>query len=200
MLEIAALEARFPHAKADLPSGTTAAATPHRVFYSRKNFLFPDQQRGPHKSWRDEVRYLDKMFLGGSAYMIGKMNGEHWYLYITGPGTQLTPPSTPEEQRVQTKIQELEVPANDTDAGDTGDETLEVLMTDLDVENARQFYLEDASGIAKDNARRAHETRKDAIQHLGVIEEANKSDPSISGNTLVAVSYTHLTLPTKRIV
>ncbi|KAI6911343.1 S-adenosylmethionine decarboxylase proenzyme, partial [Hortaea werneckii] len=97
MLEIAALEAGFPHVKADLPQDVPAAATPHRVFYSRKNYLYPDQQRGPHRSWRDEVRYMDKMFMGGSAYMIGKMNGEHWYLYITGPGTQLTPPATPEE-------------------------------------------------------------------------------------------------------
>ena len=187
MLEIAALEAGFPHVRADLLSGTTAAATPHRVFYSRKNFLFPDQQLGPHRSWRDEVRYLDKMFLGGSAYMIGKMNGEHWYLYITGPGTQLTPPSTPEE-RVHTKMQELQLPETGTkqlDEPDTGDETLEVLMTDLDMENARQFYLEDASNIAKVNARRAHEARKDAIQQLGVIAEAHGSDPSISGNTLV---------------
>ncbi|KAK0292047.1 spermidine resistance protein [Friedmanniomyces endolithicus] len=187
MLEIAALEAGFPHVKADLPSGTTAAASPHRVFYSRKNFLYPDQQLGPHRSWRDEVRYLDKMFLGGSAYMIGKMNGEHWYLYITGPGTQLTPPSTPEEH-VHTKMQELQLPETCTkqvDELDTGDETLEVLMTDLDMENAHQFYLEDASNIAKVNARRAHEARKDAIQQLGVIAEAHGSDPSISGNTLV---------------
>ncbi|KAK3117213.1 spermidine resistance protein [Teratosphaeriaceae sp. CCFEE 6253] len=188
MLEIAALEAGYPHVKADPLSGTTAAATPHRVFYSRKNYLFPDQQRGPHKSWRDEVRYLDKTFLGGSAYMIGKMNGEHWYLYITGPGTQLTPPSTPEQDPLHTKIQELQLPETGMDKmtnTDDGDETLEVLMTDLDVENARQFYLDDASGIAKDNARRAHEARKDAVQRLGAIREANTSDPSISGNTLM---------------
>lgn len=189
MLEIAGLEAGFPHVKANLPSGVPAAATPYRVFYSRKNFLYPDQQRGPHRSWRDEVRYMDKMFMGGSAYMIGKMNGEHWYLYITGPGTQLTPPATPEEERFHTKIQELQVPEMGVDGKiidtDAGDETLEVLMTDLEEKNACQFYLDDASGIAKDNARRAHEARKEAIQHLGVIAECNGSDPSISGNTLV---------------
>lgn len=186
ILELAALEAGFPHFEADLPSGVPAAATPYRVFYSRKNFLFPDQQRGPHRSWRDEVRYMDRMFMGGSAYMIGKMNGEHWYLYITGPGTQLTPPATPEEGRVYTKTQEMQFPkpAKTIDSGN-GDETLEILMTDLDEANARQFYLDEASGIAKDNARRAHEARKDAIQHLGVIAEHNGSDPSISGHTLV---------------
>jgi len=188
MLEIAALEAGYPHAKANPLAGTPAAATPHRVFYSRKNYLYPDQQRGPHRSWRDEVRYLDKTFVGGSAYMIGKMNGEHWYLYITEPGTQLTPPSTPEEDRIATETQLLQLPpkkASDNALAEDGDETLEILMTDLEEKNARQFYLENASSIAQDNARRAHMARKDAIEHLGVIQECNHSNPSISGNTLV---------------
>ncbi|GIZ47332.1 hypothetical protein CKM354_001042700 [Cercospora kikuchii] len=190
ILEIAALEAGFPHVKASLPEGSSAAAKPHRVFYSRKNFLFPDQQKGPHRSWRDEVRYLDRMFLGGSAYMIGKMNGEHWYLYITGPGTELTPPSTPEEEIHQTPTQQMVLPEKGRrmPENETGDETLEILMTDLEEQNARKFYLEDASLIAQDNARCSHLARKDAIAHLGVIQEHNNSDPSISGNTLVTGS------------
>lgn len=187
MLEIAALEAGFPHTKANLPGGTATAATPHRIFYSRKNFLFPDQQKGPHRSWRDEVRYLDKMFTGGSAYMIGKMNGEHWYLYITGPRTELTPPSTPEDAQFQTPTQKMMLPEKSNGTPDTEpeDETLEILMTDLEETNARQFYLDEASAIACDNARRSHLARKEAIEHLGVIPEHNGSDPSISGNTLV---------------
>lgn len=191
MLEIAALEAGFPHVKADLKAGVAAAAAPHRVFYSRKNFLYPDQQRGPHRSWRDEVKFLDKNFLGGSAYMIGKMNGEHWYLYITGPNTQLTPPSSPGEERFnlkETPTRYMSLPEQMAAAklDEAQDETLEVLMTDLDVTNARQFYLEDASAIAeRDYVRRAHEARKDAISHLGVIHENNSSNPSISGRTLV---------------
>lgn len=192
ILEIAALDAGFPHVKANLPQGIPAAATPYRIFYSRKNFLYPDQQHGPHRSWRDEVRYMDRMFLGGSAYMIGKMNGEHWYLYITGPGTTLTPPATPEEERHETKTKQFEMSGSgvvekkvEEVEDDSGDETLEILMTDLEETNARQFYLEDASMIAQDNARRVHQARKEAIEHLGVIPEANTSDPSISGNTLV---------------
>ena len=191
MLEIAALEAGFPHIKANLLHGIPAAATPHRIFYSRKNYLYPDQQRGPHRSWRDEVRYLDKMFMGGSAYMIGKMNGEHWYLYITGPGTMLTPPATPPDERFETKTKEVELPASFSTEivqpveDDTGDETLEILMTDLEEKNARQFHLEHASSIAQDNARRAHQARKTAIEHLGVIQECNGSYASSSDNTLV---------------
>ncbi|WPH03844.1 Hypothetical protein R9X50_00672700 [Acrodontium crateriforme] len=188
MLEIAAAEAGFPHVKADLVHGVPTAATPYRVFYSRKNFLYPDEQRGPHRSWRDEVRYLDKMFKNGSAYMIGKMNGEHWYLYITGPGSALTSSMHADEQCLETKIQHLQLPGQTTSGTtdvDGGDETLEILMTDLEEENARQFYLDDASSIAQDSARRTHQARKDAIEHLGVIHERNGSDPSISGNTLV---------------
>ncbi|KAF2269455.1 S-adenosylmethionine decarboxylase [Lojkania enalia] len=178
LLEIAALEAGFPHIAAQPLNGIAAAATPYRVFYSRKNFLMPDQQRGPHRSWRDEVRFLDQRFLGGSAYMIGKMNGEHWYLYITGPDTRLTPPPSPDRERLdipetETKFMSYPqrmLPEHMTDAEE--DETLEILMTDLDEKNARQFYLEDASAVAEGQFfQKAREARKNAIQSLGVIQE-----------------------------
>ncbi|KAK8209046.1 spermidine resistance protein [Zalaria obscura] len=194
MLELAATEAGFPHVQANVKLGTPAAATPYRVFYSRKNFLHPEQQRGPHRSWRDEVRFLDKMFAGGSAYMIGKMNGEHWYLYITAPNNELTPPATPENERldiVETQTQILDLPDKMAQMAmnpsqQPQDETLEILMTDLDEANARQFYLDEAARIAEGNyRRRALEARKSAIDHLGVIPEANHSNPSISGKTLV---------------
>ena len=192
ILEIAGVEAGFPHNEADTLHAIAAAATPYRIFYSRKNYHYPNQQRGPHRSWRDEVRHLDSLFMGGSAYMIGKMNGDHWYLYITGPNTTLTPPATPDKDRMNTRTKHIDYSDQgqlpkivDPVEDDTGDETLEILMTDLDEKNARHFYLEYASSIAQDNARRAHQARKEAIEHLGVIPEANTSDPSISGNTLV---------------
>ncbi|PYH96161.1 S-adenosylmethionine decarboxylase proenzyme [Aspergillus ellipticus CBS 707.79] len=152
ILEIAALFGGFPRATAPASRGITVAAAPYRVFYSRKNFLFPDRQRGPHRSWRDEVRNMDRLFLNGSAYMIGKMNGEHWYLYLTEPNTLLTPPSSPrvesEDPVTETKI--LQVPEQAVrQAGEDQDETLEVLMTDLEEENAKQFYLEHATAVAE---------------------------------------------------
>lgn len=154
MLEIAALVAGFPHSVANLVKGTAIAAMPYRVFYSRKNFLFPDRQRGPHRSWRDEVRSLDKLFLGGSAYMIGKMNGEHWYLYLTEPNTILTPPATPERTETDTKVLNLPaaraaINACKFNEGDEQDETLEILMTDLNEEKAKQFYLNHATAAAE---------------------------------------------------
>lgn len=174
ILEIAATAAGFPQIS---PNGTHArgiptAASPYRVFYSRKNFLFPDRQHGPHRSWRDEVKTLDGLFLGGSAYMIGRMNGEHWYLYLTEPNTRLTPPASPLRADTETKV--LELPAVSRAAlgahapADTlDDETLEVLMTDLDKDNAEQFYLDHASAVAEGRyLQRSREARRDAANHL----------------------------------
>ena len=175
ILEIAALVAGFPHVLANQRVGTGIAAKPYRVFYSRKNFLFPDRQRGPHRSWRDEVKSLDRLFLGGSAYMIGKMNGEHWYLYLTEPNTILTPPATPERRETETKVMELPVSnstlkAYDPYDDDDHDETLELLMTDLEPENAKNFYLDNASAVAEGRYyQQAHKARVDAEKHVGDI-------------------------------
>ncbi|CAI6295817.1 unnamed protein product [Periconia digitata] len=188
LLEIAALDAGFPHVEQSASSGA-AAATPYRVFYSRKNYLYPDQQRGPHRSWRDEVRYLDQRFQGGSAYMIGKMNGEHWYLYITGPDTSLTPPATPDREVPETETKFVShpqrmLPEQKTD--EEGDETLEILMTDLDEKNARQFYLEDASAVAEGRyLQKAREARKSAITSLGSIPEEEKKNGKIGDSAIL---------------
>lgn len=201
MLEIAALVAGFPHAVANLAQGTATAAMPYRVFYSRKNFLFPDRQRGPHRSWRDEVKSLDRLFLGGSAYMIGKMNGEHWYLYLTEPNTILTPPATPDRLETETRILELPITraamkASDNNDEDNGqDETLEILMTDLDEKNAKQFYLDHASAVAEGQYyQQAQKARGDAQRHLDVInsshcDEFNVQDDGFYKNVSLKHDY-----------
>lgn len=177
ILEIAANCGGFPHTKGNLLAGIPTAATPYRVFYSRKNFLFPDQQKGPHRSWRDEVKALDRLFLSGSAYMIGKMNGEHWYLYLTEPNTILTPPSTPDRTETATRVLNLPtateiIPCETSTDVEAQDETLEILMTDLDEQNARQFYLDHASAVAEGRYyQRAHRARGEARQSLGTIPE-----------------------------
>ncbi|KAK6523896.1 spermidine resistance protein [Arthrobotrys megalospora] len=145
LLEIAALDAGFPYTPSRL--GKRAAATTYRVFYSRKAFMFPTKQLHPHRSWNDEIACLDNMFVRGSAYMIGKMNGEHWYLYTTSPNQELTPPASPievEHGSGGTETKMMYFP--NSIRGE--DETLEVLMTDLDPVKAKQFYLENASAVA----------------------------------------------------
>jgi S-adenosylmethionine decarboxylase len=193
LLEIAAVDAGFPCVTPLPGTGLAPAAAPYRVFYSRKNFLNPDQQRGPHRSWRDEVKYLDQRFQGGSAYMIGKMNGEHWYLYITGPDTQLTPPPSPgcdEADVPETETKYVSHPQRmlrETVTDEEEDETLEVLMTDLDEKNARQFYLDDASAVAEGRyIQKAREARKSAIQSLGTISE--EKCESLGGSTMLNTS------------
>lgn len=33
-----------------------------RCFYSRKSFMFPERQLGPHRTWTHEVSLLDTLF------------------------------------------------------------------------------------------------------------------------------------------
>ncbi|KAI1312944.1 S-adenosylmethionine decarboxylase [Xylaria venustula] len=173
LLHIAAEHAGFPFHNAKSVDDIHAAASPYRVFYSRKNFLFPDKQSGPHRSWKEEVKFLDDTFEGGSAYMVGKMNGDHWYLYITSPETMVTPPRTPEDGKTLTcQPKSSKIPTNTASMFKGGlesnDETLEILMTDLDAENAKQFYLEHASAVASNRlSLQAEEARKVAIGSLG---------------------------------
>jgi len=193
MLEIAAASAGFPHHAISSLKGMSSAATPYRVFYSRKNFLFPDRQHGPHRSWNDEVRYLDKMFLGGSAYMVGKMNGDHWYLYLTTPSSALTPPATPPKSGDLTVTKVLQFPTEIPYASAMGalgndDETLEILMTDLEPENAQQFYLENASAVAEGRYfQRAQEARQEATKSLGDLNGGSMNSLILSGTTAVSV-------------
>ncbi|KAL7808754.1 S-adenosylmethionine decarboxylase [Trichoderma aethiopicum] len=150
LLHIAAEFAGFPFKNATSAKEIKASAIPYRVFYSRKNFLFPDKQQGPHRSWKQEVKYLDDMVDGGSAYMVGKMNGDHWYLYITSPNRMFTPPLTPNSEENETAPASFSMPGSLEFGGPGSDETLEILMTDLDPENAKQFYLAHASAVACD--------------------------------------------------
>ncbi|EKD13384.1 uncharacterized protein L3040_002756 [Drepanopeziza brunnea f. sp. 'multigermtubi'] len=188
MLRIAAVEAGFPFDNTDSMEDIKTAATPYRVFYSRKNFLFPDKQRGPHRSWKHEVNFLDSMFAGGSAYMVGKMNGDHWYLYLTSPNTSLTPPRTPDNERSPTETKILKIPGNSAyaigqRAIENDDETLEILMTDLDQDNAQKFYLEHASAVAEGKYfDRAQKARKEGANSPGDLGEAMTSS-TLSGTT-----------------
>ncbi|KAI3541702.1 adenosylmethionine decarboxylase [Colletotrichum abscissum] len=180
LLHIAAEHAGFPFHNAKESTNVKAAATPYRVFYSRKNFLFPDRQQGPHRSWRSEVKYLDDLFEGGSAYMVGKMNGDHWYLYITTPNKTLTPPRTPDEAEeaaaFAARIPTGSVASFSSGFEERSDETLEILMTDLDPENAKQFYLADASAVATDKLHlpQTQAARDDAHQSLGDMSQVHE--------------------------
>jgi S-adenosylmethionine decarboxylase len=97
----------------------------HRCFYSRKSFMFPERQQGPHRDWKEEVEFLDKIFSNGAAYTVGKMNGDHWLLYITDPDA-----------------------ASDQEPGDPAPEhpdyTIEILMSGLSPTARDHFTFPDA--------------------------------------------------------
>ncbi|KAF7321406.1 PPM-type phosphatase domain-containing protein [Mycena kentingensis (nom. inval.)] len=109
ILEIAATHGQLP--------------TVHRCFYSRKSFMFPERQLGPHRDWKHEVEFLDNIFPNGAAYTVGKVNGDHWLLYMSGPIGPEPVPSSP------TLIHNA-VP----------DYTIEILMSDLALPARQAFF------------------------------------------------------------
>lgn len=88
------------------------------VMYSRKNFLFPNQQQFPHTDWRVELEYLDNFFEGNS-YVLGPLTNDHWYLYLADYSDSVT--ETTKEQ------------------------TLEIMMHNLDRDAAFQFYRKEGT-------------------------------------------------------
>ena len=52
------------------------------VAYSRKNFLFPDVQKFPHRDPKEETDYLRAFFPEGSAFLMGPLTGDHWLVYV----------------------------------------------------------------------------------------------------------------------
>nr|CAG4713668.1 unnamed protein product [Naegleria fowleri] len=85
------------------------------VIYSRKNFVFPHRQPHPHSSFEEELRYLTEEYPGGEGHVVGSVLSDHWYLYIC------------DMQGVDDQIRK------------DPDQTLEVLMHDLDPEVMKQF-------------------------------------------------------------
>ncbi|KAI9365662.1 adenosylmethionine decarboxylase [Pilaira anomala] len=131
-----------------------------RVFYSRKSFLFPERQIGPHRSWEEEVEFLDKYFDNGSSYKIGKELQDQWHLYITKPSDDVLhdpnqkvvlPP-----RHLRGVMQEHEIKSgastpvgSDSDEdpspfGNAGhshpDQTVEIHMTGLCQEKMKHFF------------------------------------------------------------
>ncbi|KAG8901847.1 spermidine resistance protein [Tulasnella sp. 403] len=118
----------------------------HRLFYSRKSFMFPERQQGPHREWTQEVSFLDKLFgLGhekasrgaGAAYTVGSVNRDHWLLYLTSPTDEGEPSSDSEDQPTGTETPNG-LPL-------LPDFTLEILMSKLAAPGRRHFFYPDGS-------------------------------------------------------
>nr|XP_006123269.1 S-adenosylmethionine decarboxylase proenzyme isoform X2 [Pelodiscus sinensis] len=86
-------------------------------FYSRKNFMKPSHQEYPHRNFQEEVEFLNEIFPNGAAYCMGRMNSDCWYLYtLDFPESRVT---------------------------NQPDQTLEILMSELDPVVMDQFYMKD---------------------------------------------------------
>ena len=95
--------------------------------------MFPERQPGPHKEWKAEVEYLDAIFSDGAAYTVGKVNGDHWLLYITKPQASRATSSRTVSVS-QFEQEERPHPPKGTDY------TIEILMTHLSHAASAPFF------------------------------------------------------------
>lgn len=86
------------------------------VYYSRRNFKRPELQPIPHRSFDEEVEHLDTLFENGAGYCMGRLNRDRWYLYTLNPAP----------------VDPIRRP----------DQTLEILMSDLDPDVMSIFTTE----------------------------------------------------------
>lgn len=109
------------------------------LFYSRKSFMFPEKQRWPHGSWRDEVTYLDHVFdpekFHTSAYVVGKINSDHWNLFIATPRYSKEDEDAEDWETVDETAEDEAMAALYRD-----DVCLEIMMTELDQNRMKMFY------------------------------------------------------------
>ncbi|KAI8927810.1 S-adenosylmethionine decarboxylase [Entophlyctis helioformis] len=144
------------------------------VFYSRKAFLFPERQAWPHGKWGDEVAFLDNIFpddqFDTSGYVVGKINGDHWCLYVATPCGMDMDGNPIKSLEASSDIPAVAaglasghaasaaVPASADAHGiedDEDDVTLEILMTNLDPEAMKVFWRTEEEKAAADKIQEA---------------------------------------------
>lgn len=129
-------------------------------FYSRKSFMFPEKQQGPHRDWMLETQFLDQYFGHGAAYTVGKMNGDHWLLYMAQSIDAEAEAVIHSEEQVGMEMDTLPTRrAVDTDS------TLEILMTELAPEACAQFHFDAKEDTDVDAA---HRLGRQVSQALGL--------------------------------
>uniref|UniRef100_A0A4W4E756 Uncharacterized protein n=1 Tax=Electrophorus electricus TaxID=8005 RepID=A0A4W4E756_ELEEL len=116
-------------------------------FYSRKNFMKPTHQEFPHRNFEEEVEFLSQIFPNGAAYCMGRLNSDCWYLFT------------------------LELP--ECWENNQADQTLEILMSDLDPAVMDQFYMKDGVS-ASDVTRLRQEAAAEPAKLRPANEEAQK--------------------------
>ncbi|CDK27260.1 unnamed protein product [Kuraishia capsulata CBS 1993] len=113
----------------------------HRIFYSRRCFMFPSRQNEIHQSWDNELAFLNKFFhkKSSKAYIVGDMSHDHWYLYLNG--TEEGMAANPGSSYLLSPVNSINsAEAACLKSGDC-DETFELLMTELDQKQCENFVM-----------------------------------------------------------
>lgn len=120
--------------------------------------MFPELQEGPHRDWKAEVEYLDNIFPDGAAYTIGKVNGDHWLLYITSPGEDLTitAHNSPVIHAQSLSEADEEPGASIPPHELTQDYTIEILMQNLSPSARQTFYTTEELSEDSENTPSSH--------------------------------------------
>ncbi|XP_052865984.1 S-adenosylmethionine decarboxylase proenzyme isoform X2 [Anopheles cruzii] len=163
------------------------------LFYSRKNYKRPELQVSPHRGFEEEVAFLDSYFDDGRAYSLGAINRDCWHLYTLSRGGggsnvkkrnghihQLHREQQQQQQQhlhhlsadqQQHELQTIEAAMMMQELPDP-DQTIEILMTDLDPKVMAIF--------TKDECSTANEaTQKSGIHRLipGMVIDDYLFDP-----------------------
>ena len=135
-----------------------------QLYYSRKCYLAPQLQVEMHTNWDHEVAYLDN-FISGNAYTFGSTNkSQHWYLYASEWVELSQIPNIVVKQHLTKSAKLLNLPCS------SGDQTLEILMTHLDMQACRKFYYPRPDSsidlLEEDNKNPQHSIIKDLVNVL----------------------------------
>ncbi|GME70828.1 unnamed protein product [Ambrosiozyma monospora] len=119
----------------------------HRIFYSRRSFMFPRMQKEIHQSWSNELEWLNKYFPTSSskAYVVGDLSQDHWYLYLNGIDKNMPLPCnyplSPARSNNTSRSGSVSSFSSSSSIMSPPDQTFEMLMTELDPVAAAQFQL-----------------------------------------------------------
>lgn len=138
---------------------------PEWLGYSRKDFLYPQEQIYPHQSFRDEVKFLQKYFPEGEGFVMGPITGDHWYVFTAEP-----------------KL--------DRCLADSADRNLDMMMFGIDPEVAKLFYKNDLTPSEVTKKSGIASLMKDAIINDYLFEPCGYSLNALLGETHFTIHVT----------
>lgn len=170
----------------------------YQCFYSRKAFMFPDQQLGPHRDWGMEVEFLDRIFDHGSAYTVGKVNGDHWLLYMTTPEDLGSSSGTEMSSLASSMIESQDERWAIVGHGGlytlpallpTQDYTIEILMTHLSPRARAAFFTPENVDLSADGDLAPGEHAQKLSSDLGIADLFPRDVTQLDAYSFVPCGY-----------